>query len=632
MLYEIALTPGNKIIAAGTNGFDENYVKLYDSDGNADTAFHDFTSPGTGPAELIVNDSGNIFFVERMPYYSLNYNIWKLKSDGYTDTSFGINGCVIVDLAGTRDVATDINAYEDNIICTGYTEINGNDDFSAIKLDGSGELYPGFNTDGKLHINIGTSADYAHQLLLLPDGDMLIGGNTDAYDIAKIKSDGTPDSSFGYKSIDILKRYGNDHYTLSSLLRQEDGKLIATGYNGNINIVRTDAEGIIDTGFAEDGWLHVEISDEEEYYAFDAAIQGDGKIFFTGTYYNYDLFSDKAELFIGKLNNNGSYDSSFSDDGWMYLNTDLYEYTVGRCLALQADNKILVGGYYYDGEKDHLQLLRCNADGSPDESFGDSGIVRTDVFGNGGRIYGMQLQTDGKIVCVGYEGEYDTMQHILIARFNTDGMPDTDFSSDGFLDYISDMNSQLKSLAIDEDGNILVTGFTTGASENSDMFTARITPQGEFDTLFGLNGVIITSLSDHNDIAYDIAVQPDGKIVVAGTSSENLKPDFAVVRYIPGYIIPDAVDDISLKNNFIVFPNPVATEQFTLQYDLLADETISIELFDLKGARIKDFFTGVSRAAGEHSEILPVGDLAAGNYLLVISAGAFKTSVQLIVI
>jgi uncharacterized delta-60 repeat protein len=152
-------------------------------------------------------------------------------------------------------------------------------------------------------------------------------------------------------------------------------------------------------------------------------------------------------------------------------------------------------------------------------------------------------------------------------RVTQTGKVDTTFGNYGFLIYDTELSSQLSSVTFNTDSNILVSGHVYTSPANADFFTARITPNGQFDTTFGLNGIIITPLTEYDDIAYDLAIQSDGKIIVAGTASENLNADFAVVRYIPGYItIPAYIDEIQNDNQFIVFPNPISDNQFTLQY------------------------------------------------------------------
>ncbi len=139
-------------------------------------------------------------------------------------------------------------------------------------------------------------------------------------------------------------------------------------------------------------------------------------------------------------------------------------------------------------------------------------------LGNGGRIYDIVKQADGKIICVGQEGDWDGEHNIFVMRVTQTGKVDTTFGDYGFLIYDTELFSQLSSVTFDTDSNILVSGHVYTSPANADFFTARITPNGQFDTTFGLNGIIITPLTEYHDIAYDLAIQSDGKIIVAGTA------------------------------------------------------------------------------------------------------------------
>ena len=137
------------------------------------------------------------------------------------------------------------------------------------------------------------------------------------------------------------------------------------------------------------------------------------------------------------------------------------------------------------------------------------------------------MQTDGKIVAAGYSNcGYDCDDELALARYTTAGNLDPSFGTDGQTH--TDLG-QASSLAIDKDGKIVVAGFSGG-----DSGLARYTPAGKLDKSFGSGGTVLPVFAAHAyDWATAVAVQTDGKIVVAGSNgrADDDTNDFALARY-----------------------------------------------------------------------------------------------------
>jgi uncharacterized delta-60 repeat protein len=197
---------------------------------------------------------------------------------------------------------------------------------------------------------------------------------------------------------------------------------------------------------------------------------------------------------------------------------------------LQSDDKILVVG----GSNDDFTLVRYNSDGSLDTSFGTGGIVLTDFFGSPDTAFDLAIQPDGKILAAGYEGYGDGYGKFGIARYNEDGSLDNTFDLDGLLTTnFTDGLDGANGIALQSDGRILVAGIAGlgGNPEHSDFALARYNSDGSLDTTFSVDGMLTTDFGSSDDSAQDLDIQSDGKIIAVGyTKSESLE-DFALARY-----------------------------------------------------------------------------------------------------
>lgn len=186
-------------------------------------------------------------------------------------------------------------------------------------------------------------------------------------------------------------------------------------------------------------------------------------------------------------------------------------------------------------------VLGQAATGNLDPTFGSGGTVRTDFSGNIDRANAVAVQPDGKIVAAGSSfSSAKTVEDFIVARYNTNGSLDKRFGSNGKIttDFFRNVDS-ISALAIQPDGKIVVAGVAqlAGSGGTPRVFAlARYTSDGRPDTGFGNGGSLTTSFGGTFAAASAIMVQPDGKIVVAGTADFNPRVpgsglDFALARY-----------------------------------------------------------------------------------------------------
>jgi uncharacterized delta-60 repeat protein/uncharacterized repeat protein (TIGR01451 family) len=242
----------------------------------------------------------------------------------------------------------------------------------------------------------------------------------------------------------------------------------------------------------------------------------------------------------------------------------------GYALALQPDGKIVVGGYSVNIatlNKD-FALVRYNYDGTLDTTFGGgTGKVTTDFNGTSDRIWGITLQSDGKIVAVGetvslaFPGTND----IAIARYTTAGVLDTTFGGTGKVttDHGGGANNAAYAVAM-SGTNIIVAGYET-VSGNNDFMIARYTTAGVLDPTFGTLGVTTQGFSGFNDVARAVAIDSSGNIVVGGYArSGGGDDDFAIARFTSGGVLDTTFVAGAGKAAINIFSGSSADQAFGL--------------------------------------------------------------------
>jgi uncharacterized delta-60 repeat protein len=234
--------------------------------------------------------------------------------------------------------------------------------------------------------------------------------------------------------------------------------------------------------------------------------------------------SEGGDFALARYNTDGTLDTSFGSGGKVATDFGLWE--GGHAVALQADGKVVVAGF--TGVSDiwgDFALARYNPDGTLDPTFGSAGKVVTD-FGSAEDVArAVAVQPDGRIVAVGWS-------HVdfALARYNTDGTLDPTFGTGGrVLTDFHDMGSDDRAyaMALQPDGKIIAAGSANGGSSGEGFGLARYNPDGSLDSGFAFEGELIFFFGAIN-VARAVALQPDGKIVAAGGND-----DFLLLRVTP---------------------------------------------------------------------------------------------------
>ena len=206
----------------------------------------------------------------------------------------------------------------------------------------------------------------------------------------------------------------------------------------------------------------------------------------------------------------------------------------GNSVGLQSDGKIVIGGVTVRNSSFDFALIRLNHDGSLDTSFGNgTGKVATDFFNGPDFASALAIQSDGKIVLAGGVGPATGGSDFGLVRYNSDGSLDSSFGNGGKVTTPPGGQDQgsIVGLAIQPDGKIVAAGTATPVSGN-DFTVARYNSNGSLDSSFGNNGIASVNINGNNDIATSLILQPDGKIVVAGYSEDsNLQGHSQLARF-----------------------------------------------------------------------------------------------------
>ncbi len=274
----------------------------------------------------------------------------------------------------------------------------------------------------------------------------------------------------------------------------------------------------------------------------------------------------KGSSFSGKP---GHLDTTFATQGFLKLNLGASS-DEATALAVGADGTIWVGGRY-QSQTNSLFIYKIKSDGSFDESFGVAGVARYPFYANDVKATGLLLQPDGKVVLTGYvynNGQYD----LLVMRFSASGLIDMAFGSNGFVYTDVAVSDDIAyESALQNDGKIILVGSVrmTGPGISKDSLIVRYNPNGTLDESFGFRGRVTSSLSAGEDSCSGIKIQPDGKIVLGCLALINNFYDFSVQR-----LMANGTLDASFGTNGVSTVSISSSHDYCNDVLLTADDKI----------------------------------------------------------
>ncbi len=340
--------------------------------------------------------------------YNNDFAIYQLNSDGTLDNnSFNNKGFSSFDFGGTTDDGADIAVQsDDKVVMVGSIVDNGISDFGIVRVNSDGTLDNTFGSSGKVIIDNSSRDDRAYALKIQSDGKIVVsgytvsGGDADFMTI-RLNTDGKLDNSFGSNGIKQIDIGSNDDKCYGNFI-QPDGKILMGGIvnNGTIDFVvlRLNTDGTLDNTFGNSGKQITDFKGKDDW-AFSIAMQSTGKILLGG----YCKSANNNDYAIVRYDSSGNLDNTFGVGGIQVTTVGTSD-DYGRGVCVQRNDKILFVGRYKDANgKLSAGLVRYNADGNLDNSFGQNGKF-TQKFGSGGDDYlnAVGIQPDGRIFIVGF--------------------------------------------------------------------------------------------------------------------------------------------------------------------------------------------------------------------------------------
>jgi uncharacterized delta-60 repeat protein len=478
----------------------------------------------------------------------------RLLSTGDLDPTFGRGGKIVIDQEYHPEIeVTDAALQKDGKLVE--VGVIGFSELAVARLNADGSFDSSFvaplnGTDARMAEIAKVMKVEGASVAIQRDGKIVIGvEDVDDFYVLRLNSNGALDRTFGQRGIATVDLGTLDN--LTDLAIQNDGKIVAVGYSSrtfrdpnnslndfydnNLAVVRLWADGSLDRAFGKRGSMVVDwpnsISRPTELgitaggRAASVALQRDGKMVVAGSAPDVSAAAAAATqtqavslIRVRRFNANGSIDEEFGNKGEVRARTGEHGAFAAQ-LAVDAKGRITVGGFSFQDNPENpnlnnkvVTLLRFNARGRADRSFGSGGVAFGKADGLTGSRMALAVQKNGGVVA----GVSQFLQRDESAayRFAPDGSPDMTFGANGK----TPLAGSPEAVFFTRDGrSVFATSgrFTTLPAER--FRAARLRADGRPDATFGNGGFAQAPLPVHgNDILHGMAVRSDGKVVVNG--------------------------------------------------------------------------------------------------------------------
>ncbi|MFT3681557.1 MAG: hypothetical protein QM791_14900 [Ferruginibacter sp.] len=467
--------------------------------------------------KILLDQQGNIYIVCEINNLTC---IVKRKPGGEKDSSYGYKGQVLVPVISAQIAVQP----DDKLVIYGHANNTPSEDMDnfytgVVRLNTNGTIDSSFN-DGLMIINYGMREINA--ILAQPDGKIIVASryyafeNTPRLSVRRFNPGGNNDFSFGNGG--RTEFVGNPSY-ISALALQPDGKIVAVGGSK----FRLNSNGTLDSSFLWSAWACFENCGADITLL---KIQDDNKILIA------------AGRVISRYNTDGTPDSSFNTEGYIFIPGLEPEERISSIIALPGGGVFAAFAAPNPG-KHRFTLVRLRPNGTPDSSYADDGVSSVDFGTQDNYSSLILLQDSGYPLALGYNIN-DGFKNIALGRYTPGWLPDSSFGGTGFLvDYMKRVSSYYTCTAVQGDGKSLAAGYAWDGL-HYDFALVRYNLDGTLDMSFNKTGKQVISFDTVDSKVKDIAILPDGKILLVGNAGD----DIAIARY-----RPDGSPDSSFNGN-----------------------------------------------------------------------------------
>lgn len=499
-----------------------------------------------------------------------------------------------------------------------------------------GTLDISFGSGGTVITSTSIGYESGYSIAVQPDGKILVSGEsqngtvTGDYNIVLVRynADGSLDGGFGNDGV-VIRAVSSGWDLSGSVLVQPDGKIVVggngwTGSTYDFVALRYNADGTPDNSFGSGGMAFFPVGGSQDN-AWDCALQPDGKILLTGPVHN----GNNYDFGVARLNPNGSLDGSFGSGGKVITPMGAADDFSWSC-AVQPDGNILVAGRSVAGAVPAFALMRYLPNGTPDNSFGAGGKVFTPIGGIADRGRVVVVQPDGKIL-LGGTSTIGSSDDFALVRYNANGSIDNTFGANGIVTTsVGTGEDILWDILLQNDGKILASGYGISPVSGYDFAVVRYNTDGSLDQTFGANGIALTPVGAGSDFGIAVALQSDGKIVMTGATVGVAGYDIAVARLksiLTGISSPGADEAFALLG---CHPNPfdAATQ---VSFRLSHSELVTLNVYDFSGRKVATLANEML-GAGNYERTFDAIGLASGVYLFRFQAGTFEQTGKAILV
>jgi uncharacterized delta-60 repeat protein len=386
-------------------------------------------------------------------------------------------------------------------------------------------------------------------MALQPDGKVvMVGGTFTAFVLARFDVHGNLDNSFGTDGL-VTTNIGGGFSQEEALgvAIQPDDMIVVAGYSNrdDVTVARYRPDGQLDDTFGTAGV----VTGIAVGIANDVTIHPDGGIVIAGrASVAAPQGDDFDDLFVARLLDNGGPDLSFGLGGQVVTNVGELNNQAENVVVQPADGMIVVSGSSRNpggsgvGIDHHTDIVRYRLDGQPDPDFGNGGTLTLDAFV--GADLAIQPD-DGRLLLVGTADTTPSgsppgsVTELSVMRLEPNGTPDLTFGDNGTANVsVTALTSVTgdpgrdtgAALALQPDGRIVIAGATGGP--NANFAVARLLPDGTLDTEFTDTGVMTIDFFGFTDLGESVAVTDDGNILVSGLARDNVD-GYGVARLSP---------------------------------------------------------------------------------------------------